>query len=176
MHADQIASLEDSLSRLGQLMPDMPGSELLLVRLVRNLAHNLGMMLDHQVRPHGLGEGEFRVLCSLYSQPQGTAHPGDLCAHSTQSPANMSRITDSLVEQALITRLHSPDDRRKLVLSITPRGIELVRLALPGLFGPLRHVCGHLSAEDQQRMIGQLKECLIRMEGINGHNPGEAGA
>jgi DNA-binding MarR family transcriptional regulator len=155
MHADQIASLENNLARLSQLMPEVPTSELLLVRLVRNLAQDLGTMLDHHVRPHGLGEGEFRVLTALYSQPQGTAHPGDLCARTTQSPANMSRITDLLVEQALITRLHSPDDRRKLVLSIT---------AMPGLFGPLRQVCGHLSAEEQQRMIAQLKECLLRIE------------
>jgi MarR family transcriptional repressor of emrRAB len=164
MHADQIASLENNLARLSQLMPEVPTSELLLVRLVRNLAQDLGTMLDHHVRPHGLGEGEFRVLTALYSQPQGTAHPGDLCARTTQSPANMSRITDLLVEQALITRLHSPDDRRKLVLSITEKGALLVRSAMPGLFGPLRQVCGHLSAEEQQRMIAQLKECLLRIE------------
>jgi len=176
MHADQIASLENNLARLGQLMPDMPQRELLLVRLVRNLAHDLGTMLDQKVRPHGLGEGEFRVLSALYSQPQGSAHPGDLCARTTQSPANMSRITDLLVDQGLITRLHSPDDRRKLVLSITAKGIDLVRRAMPELFEPLRQVCGHLSTQDQLRMIGQLKECLLRMESASaGVNPG-AGA
>jgi MarR family transcriptional repressor of emrRAB len=164
MHAEQIASLEANLARMGQLMPEMPRRELLLVRLVRNLAHDLGLMLEHKVRPHGLGEGEFRVLTALYSQPQGTAHPGDLCARTTQSPANMSRITDTLVEQALITRLPSADDRRKLVLSITEKGTALVRAAMPELFGPLRHVCGHLTPDDQERMIAQLKECLVRVE------------
>ena len=168
MHAEQIASLEANLARLGQLLPDMPRRELLLVRLVRNLAQDIGLMLEHKVRPHGLGEGEFRVLAALYSQPQGTAHPGDLCVRTTQSPANMSRITDALFEQALITRLPSADDRRKLVLSITAKGTELVRRTMPELFGPLRHLCGHLSPEDQERMIGQLKECLIRMEAASG--------
>jgi DNA-binding MarR family transcriptional regulator len=176
MHANQIASLENNLTRLSQLIPDLPTSELLLVRLVRNLAQDLGTMLEQQVRPHGLGEGEFRVLSALYSQPQGTAHPGDLCVRTTQSPANMSRITDALVEQALITRLHSPDDRRKLVLSITDKGVQLVRRVLPEMFAPLRHLCGHLSAQDQQRLIGQLKECLIRMEADSGGEGTEAGA
>jgi MarR family transcriptional repressor of emrRAB len=176
MHADQIASLENNLVRLSQLMPDIPQAELLIVRLVRNLAQDLGMMLDHHVRPYGLGEGEFRVLSALYSQPAGTAHPGDLCSRTTQSPANMSRITDTLVEQQLITRLHSPDDRRKLVLSITAKGVELVRSAMPGLYGPLRQVCGHLSAADQQRMIGQLKECLLRIDALGSAAVTEGGS
>jgi len=79
----------------------------------------------------GLAEAEFRVLTTLFSQPDGVAHPGDLCSRADQSPANMSRICDALVGRDLITRVLSDQDRRRMVLRITEQGEELVRELLP---------------------------------------------
>ena len=138
------------------------------VRLVLFLAHDIGLMLEHLIRPFGLGEGEFRVLTALYSQPHSTAHPGDLCSRAAQSPANMSRITDALVERKLITRVPSAQDRRKLVLKITKQGEALVHRALPAIFEPLRLLCGEQSKAEQERMIAELKNMVVRLDAVTG--------
>ena len=124
----------------------MPVQGVLLCRLLMFLARDMGVMLDQLIRPLGLAEGEFRVLAALFSQPDGVAHPSELCLRATQSPANMSRISDELVGRDLITRVHSAQDRRRKVLGMTPKGEQLVRSLLPSLLGPLRQVCGKIPA------------------------------
>src|SRR5580700_5008930 len=163
----QLESMEANLARLSVLMPELPKNEILMVRLVKFLAHDLGMMFEQVLRPFGLGEGEFRVLTALFSQPQSTAHPGDLCARASQKPANMSRITDSLVRRELITRVPSAEDRRKLVLRITKKGVALVHRVLPAVWAPLRQLCSETSIKEQERMIADLRKLLIRLNELN---------
>jgi MarR family transcriptional repressor of emrRAB len=166
MVKQQLESMEANLARLSVLMPELPKNEILTVRLVLFLAHDLGMVLEQVLRPFGLGEGEFRVLTALFSQPQSTAHPGDLCARALQKPANMSRITDALVKRDLITRVPSAQDRRKLVLRITKKGAALVHRALPAVFACVRQLCGKTSIKDQERMIAELRDMLIRLNAM----------
>jgi MarR family transcriptional regulator, negative regulator of the multidrug operon emrRAB len=167
MLRQQLESMESNLARLSLMMPELPKHDVLLVRLVLFLAHDLGTMLEQVLRPFGLGEGEFRVLTTLFSQPHSTAHPGDLCARASQKPANMSRITDALVKRDLITRVPSAEDRRKLVLRITKKGVALVHRALPAVWVPLRQLCSETSPREQERMIAELRKLLIRLGALN---------
>src|ERR1019366_3647210 len=120
----QFQKLEANLERLRGRMPDLPTSCVLLSRLLQHLGRGMSAMLEHEIRPCGLTEAEFRVLTTLFSQPDGVANPGDLCSRAAQSPANMSRICDALVGRDLITRVLSDQDRRRMVLRITPQGEE----------------------------------------------------
>ncbi len=153
----QYQKLEANLERLRARMPDLPTSSSLLSRLLLHLGRGMTSMLESEIRPFGLNEAEFRVLTTLFSQPEASAHPSDLCAKTSQSPANMSRISDALVGRELITRVSSLRDRRKMVLRVTLQGEELVRRLLPRLYGPLREMFKDFSEEAQQQLIEQLK-------------------
>jgi MarR family transcriptional repressor of emrRAB len=153
----QIQQVEDNLERLRARVPDLPLSGVLLTRLLQHLGRGMASMVEQEIRPFGLAEPEFRVLTTLFSQPDGVAHPSELCTRTSQSPANMSRISDALVSRQLITRVLSVHDRRKMVLRITERGEELVRRLLPLLFGPLREMFKDFSEEAQRQLIEQLK-------------------
>lgn len=159
----RIQLIEASLERLGARLPDLPISEVLILRLVLLLAHEFNLLLEHHIRPFGLGEGEFRVLTALFSQPDGVAHPSDLCSRASQSPANMSRISDALVRRDLITRGACAEDRRRMVLRITETGEELVRNLLPSIFGPLRDIYRGHSDGDQRQLIALLKRLEARV-------------
>ncbi|MDE2347626.1 MAG: MarR family transcriptional regulator [Gammaproteobacteria bacterium] len=162
----EIELIEASLGRLRGRLPELPLDEVLILRLILLLAHEFGLMLDHQIRPNGLGEAEFRVLAALFSQPEGIAHPSDLCARASQSPANMSRISDSLVRQGLITRDACESDRRRMVLRITESGEKLVRTILPAMFAPLRGLYGAHSQEDKTLLITLLKRLAARFDDV----------
>jgi len=166
MVEQQIDLVEASLQRLSGRLEDVPVSEVLLTRIILFLGHELSQLMEHHIRPYGLGEGEFRVLTALFSQPENTAHPTDLCARSSQSPANMSRICDALVTRDLITRDLSAQDRRKMVLRTTPKGDQLVRDLLPTMFAGLREVFGDVSADDQRSLIGQLRRLSSRIDAV----------
>ena len=169
----QIEMVEASLQRLSGRLEDVPVDQVLLSRIVLFLAHDLAQLMDQHIRPYGLGEGDFRVLTALFSQPENMAHPTDLCARASQSPANMSRICDALVTRDLITRDLSAQDRRKMVLRITPKGDQLVRGLLPTMFGALRQVFGEFSADEQQQLIAQLKRLANRLDEVMANSVAE---
>jgi DNA-binding MarR family transcriptional regulator len=164
MLSQQIEMVEANLRRLALQLDDVPIQEVLLCRMMLFLGHEVALMLDHHVRPFGLGEAEFRVLSTLFSQAGHMAHPGDLCASASQSPANMSRICDALVSRDLITRDLCAQDRRKLVLRITPKGERLVRDLLPTLFQATRGTFRGFSESDRQLLIDQLKRLAAHLD------------
>lgn len=155
--------LETSLRALSARMPDLPFTEVMLCRLMLHIGREMAAMLEQQIRPFGLTEAEFRVLTTLFSQPDGVAHPSDLCARAAQSPANMSRISDALVSRDLITRLLSVHDRRRMVLRITEQGEELVRQLLPKMFLPLRGLFAQCPEAEQRQWIAQLKRLAANL-------------
>jgi MarR family transcriptional regulator, negative regulator of the multidrug operon emrRAB len=169
----QFNLLEASLLRLSARMPDTPVAGVMLSRLLLHLGRGVAGMLEQQIRPFGLAEAEFRVLVTLFSRPEGVAHPSDLCATTSQSPANMSRISDALVSRDLITRVLSVQDRRRMVLRITAQGEDLVRRLMPRLFAPLREMLKEFSAAEQQQLIAQLKRLGMKLDELATHDNAE---
>src|SRR5712672_1483560 len=160
----RIDMLEANLQALRDRMPDLPLDALLLSRLLLYVGREFASMIEQQIRPFGLSEAEFWVLTTLFSQPEGVAHPSDLCARAGQRPANMSRISDALVGRDLITRVLSVQDRRRMVLRITEQGEDLVRRLLPKLFVSLRGMLAEFSEAEQRLLISQLKRLHANLE------------
>jgi MarR family transcriptional repressor of emrRAB len=160
----QFDKLVANLRALSARMPDLPFNEILLCRLILHMGREMAATLEQKIRPFGLAEAEFRVLTTLFSQPDGVAHPGDLCSRAAQSPANMSRICDALVSRDLITRVLSAQDRRRMVLRITEQGEDLVRQLLPKMFGSLRGMLAEFTEAEQQSLISQLKRLHANLE------------
>jgi MarR family transcriptional regulator, negative regulator of the multidrug operon emrRAB len=156
-NSSQFELMEENLQNLKQRMPDLPVSGILLCRLLLHIGREMAAGFEQQIRPFGLAEAEFRVLTTLFSQPDGAAHPSDLCARASQSPANMSRISDALVERGLITRVSSVHDRRRMVLRITDEGEKFVRDLLPTLHVSLRRMLKDFPESEQRQMVAQLK-------------------
>jgi MarR family transcriptional regulator, negative regulator of the multidrug operon emrRAB len=166
--ASQFELLEENLQNLSTRVPDLPASGILLCRLLLHVGRELAVMFEQQIRPFGLAEAEFRVLTTLFSQPHGAAHPSDLCIRASQSPANMSRISDALVGRGLITRVSSLHDRRRMVLRITEEGETFVRQLLPKLFVPLREMLKDFPEAELRQMTSQLKRLGVELDKATG--------
>jgi MarR family transcriptional repressor of emrRAB len=163
----QFELMEANLQNLKQRMPDLPVSGILLCRLLLHIGREMSAKFEQQIKPFGLNEAEFRVLSTLYSQPDGTAHPSDLCVRASQSPANMSRISDALFDRGLITRVSSVHDRRRMVLRITDEGEEFVRTLLPKLHVPLRKLLRDFPEVEQRQLVAQLKRLGAELDHMN---------
>jgi MarR family transcriptional repressor of emrRAB len=162
----QFGLMEANFEGLSERIADLPITAMLLCRLIQHLGRELTAMLEQRIRPFGLAEAEFRVLATLFSQPDGVAHPSDLCARALQSPANMSRISDALVSRDLITRVLSVHDRRRMVLRITEQGEQLVRLLLPKLSMPLRGLLLEFPEAEQRQLIAKLKRLGLKLDEV----------
>ena len=163
----QFDKLETNLRALSARLPDVPLTEILLCRLMLHMGREMAARFEQQIRPFGLNEAEFRVLTTLFSQPEGVAHPSDLCSRAAQSPANMSRISDALVDRGLITRISSVADRRRMVLRITEEGEKFVRDFLPKLHQSLRRMLQDFPESEQRLMCAQLKRLGCELYQMN---------
>jgi MarR family transcriptional repressor of emrRAB len=170
----QFELMEENLQNLKQRMPDLPVAGILLCRLLLHIGREMAAGFEQQIRPFGLAEAEFRVLTTLFSQPDGAAHPSDLCVRASQSPANMSRISDALVDRGLITRVSSVHDRRRMVLRITEEGEKFVRELLPKLHVPLRRMLKDFPESEQRQMAAQLKRLGAGLDELNATAVSEA--
>jgi MarR family transcriptional repressor of emrRAB len=166
-NASQFELMEENLQNLKQRMPDLPVPGILLCRLLLHIGREMAAGFEQQIRPYGLAEAEFRVLTTLFSQPDGAAHPSDLCVRASQSPANMSRISDALVERGLITRVSSVQDRRRMVLRITEEGEKFVRDLLPTLHVSLRRMLKDFPDSEQRQMVAQLKRLGVALDQVS---------
>ncbi len=128
----------------------------LLFRTLLLVGRALGTLADEAIRPSGLLEAEFRVLMQLYSRPDGIGHPGELCAGSAHSPANISRITDTLVSRELISRTASEQDRRRMILRVTAEGEALIHRFVPSAYQRIGAMFESLSGESRAQLLAQL--------------------
>ena len=170
----QFELMEENLQNLKQRMPDLPVSGILLCRLLLHIGREMAAGFEQQLRPFGLAEAEFRVLTTLFSQPDGAAHPSDLCVRASQSPANMSRISDALVDRGLITRVSSVQDRRRMVLRITEEGEKFVRDLLPTLHVSLRRMLKDFPELEQRQIVAQLKRLGVALDQLSAEAVTEA--
>ena len=160
----QIDRIEAGMKRVALRFPDMPVPEVLLSRLIVNLGRELSVIHDQVLHPRGLSEPDFRVLMVLFSQDDGSAFPSELCARMGQSPANITRISDGLVERGLITRSSSEQDRRRMILRITPQGVRLLHEFLPSMFTAVKDCFSGLAAADVSAVTSLLKRVAAMLE------------
>src|SRR5580700_9272765 len=170
----QFDQLEANLRALRARMPDLPLTEILICRLLIHMGREMATSFEQQIKPFGLAEAEFRVLTTLFSQPDGVAHPSDLCARASQSPANMSRISDALVARGFVTRVSSVHDRRRMVLRITEEGEQFVRQLLPKLHVPLRRMLKNFPEVEQRQLVAQLKKLGAELDQLSTPHAAEA--
>jgi MarR family transcriptional repressor of emrRAB len=158
------AEIDAAVRRTAARCSEVPVVETVALRLLVLLGREISSLLEQALRPHGLNETEFRTLMMLFSQTDGVAHPGALCAAAAQSPANMTRVADGLCARGLITRVPSEQDRRRAILRITPAGEALARALLPQTVALTHSLFEPLSSEARQALLEQLQILLARID------------
>ncbi len=97
----------------------------------RAVGEPLGDLLDMALEPYGISGVAYVAMMTLFSTPENCCNPSDICMATGEGRSNMTRITDELVKKGLIKRVASEEDRRRIDLSLTEAGIELLRVVVP---------------------------------------------
>src|SRR5665213_1719074 len=156
--------LEAAVHRSAAFFHGLPAAELLTLRLMVLLGREISALLEQILKPRGLNETDYRTLMMLITQPDGVAHPSDLCADVAQSPANMTRVADGLFERGLITRVPSEEDRRRTILRVTPAGEALVRALLPETTLRIKAIFSEMPQPAIQALLQQLRAVVVRID------------
>lgn len=171
MPASQLETVEGNLHRLNKRLPQLPVTESLILRAAVILGRDTNVLIDRILEPAGLCEGEFRLLMSLMAH-DGRGYAGDLGAAMGQSPANLTRLADSMVERGYLSREPDELDRRRMLLQLLPEGERLLHSMIPGVCREVTALFAGVSEAEKVQMLDGFKRLLTR---IDAQESGSAG-
>lgn len=111
-----------------------------------------------------LGEltvSQFAALEALYYL--GPLRQNEIGTRLLRSAGNMTLVLDNLEKAGLVTRARARDDRRAVIVSLTPKGRQRVAAVLPGHIAAIVDEMSALTA-DEQRALGDLCKKLGKQE------------
>jgi MarR family transcriptional regulator, negative regulator of the multidrug operon emrRAB len=158
--------LDEGISRIRKIIPEMP-EDAALCRMLLLISQRMQEQFEQKLKPHKLNDSEFRSLMMLFSKPDGSSTPSELCVFTSEGATNMTRITDALVKRGLITRGPSAEDRRRVVLKITANGRRFVQKMLPTMFPSLQLIFAGFNDADRRnlsRLLRKLAHNLCQIE------------
>ena len=82
------------------------------------------------------------------------------------TPGSISSAVDRLVERDLVSRVESPEDRRVRVVSLTPKGKELIAPIFRKHAAEIRKVFADTSPKELRALEATLKKIGKRAESL----------
>ena len=161
MSLAQVARVEAGINRVALRVACLPVDQAVILRTLTLLTRDVVARMDQFLRPAGLTEVEFRTLSILFAHGDEQVCPSDLGGHLAQSPANMTRVSDALVQRGLITRTPSELDRRRLMLRLTAEGEALMERLLPQMSDFMRGLFVDFDPAQLSNLLDDLKR-LVR--------------
>lgn len=165
--ANCMAMMDEGIGRVAQIIPQMPMPATRMCRLMLMLGGTIERELEAKLRPHKLNHSEFLTLMILYSRPDGASSPGELCEYTTQGATNMTRIADTLVKRGLITRGAGKEDRRRVLIRITPAGRRFVQRMLPPMFPQVDTMFAGFSDTDMRQFDRLLRKLASNLDQLD---------
>jgi DNA-binding MarR family transcriptional regulator len=160
--ADLDAHLRLALAAWPQIDPEVEGIVTRIARAARHLEHAAQASLSRV----GLTKEEFKVLCALGT---GTRSHGSLCSELHVSTGAMTNRLDKLERSGLLTRARDPDDRRGVLLELTPAGRGKLDQYIDTGANRERQLLAALSASEKRQLNRLLQKLLNSLHGEIGH-------
>jgi DNA-binding MarR family transcriptional regulator len=96
-----------------------------LVSRVLRLNLLVGRLLERITTPAGIAPADYLVLGVLRQSPRQRSSPTRICALLGRSTGGMTLTIDRLEAAGWLTRSPDPDDRRRVIVTLTPAGLAL---------------------------------------------------
>jgi DNA-binding MarR family transcriptional regulator len=121
------------------------GSDRLFNKMINDLfslRSMLNVMRDKRAEAVGLGGIEYGALLALARLPKGEIGVQELADRLRLSGAFTTSTVNVLVEKGLVGKAPHPSDKRRVLLSVTERGVALL-----GRFAPMRQQVNDVAFE-----------------------------
>lgn len=116
---------------------------------------------DQAFREHQLHQGEFDLLATLFrAGPPYSLSPQQLVGALLLSSGAMTNRLDKLEAAGLLVRNPNPNDRRGVIVSLTPEGQRTLTRVLDDYLVQMDKTLEPLSATERRQLAGLLKKLL----------------
>jgi len=113
----------------------------------------------------GITRREWRIIALL--AVDGPVSMGRLSERASLAPDRISRLFSSLQEKQLVGRVPDPQDRRRALVSLTPRGRSLYDELFPISVGIHQSVLSELTLSEMQTLDSLLSRLTERARHLN---------
>jgi DNA-binding MarR family transcriptional regulator len=141
--------------------PDLDVQPLQVLSRVSRLARHLDRARRTAFARHGLETWEFDVLSAL--RRQGAPYqlsPGSLLRATLVTSGTMTNRIDRLAAAGLVRRQPDPQDKRGVLVTLTPEGRARVDAALADLLGREEALLTGLDRGERQELASLLRTLL----------------
>jgi MarR family transcriptional repressor of emrRAB len=157
-------AVEARIAVMRERIDGFPHQYVLLNRLIAHIHKGIQEHYHAVLKPVGLNYTSYTSLMMIYGAENRTLTPSDLAESSGEKPTNITRICDELLEKGLIERHPSVDDRRRIELTVTRKGRQLVEKLQPEISQALDDLYGSFSAGELKQYNQLLRKQLVAVE------------
>lgn len=165
MSKEPLDHVDHILAQWRRERPDLDVDPMGLLGRLNRLTTHLGREVEAVLLKHGLSSSAFDVLATL--RRSGSPYrlsPGDLLAMTMVSSGTMTNRIDQLEKAGLVERIHNPNDRRSVLISLTERGFAIVEEAAGAHVENQHRLVAGLSEEERVTLNRLLKRFLRDFE------------
>ncbi len=120
-------------------------------------------MIAELWRSHQLTLGHVQALRFLKLQSELA---GDLAKKMHVAPASLTRVLERLEQRKFITRAIDPTDRRRIVVTITPEGLDVLAGIKPWFASPVFAAIQALDTQSSTTVRQGLKILADQVDGM----------
>jgi DNA-binding MarR family transcriptional regulator len=154
--------VDEILEQWRRERPDVDPSPIGVIGRISRLARELEQRLEPVYREHGLEPGWHDVLATLRRQgPPYRLRPSDFSGALMLTSSGTTKRLDKLEQAGLIARENDPQDRRAILISLTPKGLELMERLTPAHLENERRILAALSAAEQRQLAAALRKLQL---------------
>jgi DNA-binding MarR family transcriptional regulator len=124
--------------------------------LLSRVGDQLNRCYDVVFSKYGITAEQSRVLAAI--ELRGPLRPVDMASMSERAPNSMSMLVDRMVKAGLVRRTRDRKDRRAVFVSLTNKGREAIKPALPAGWEFINRLLSPLPYDEQRALASTLEK------------------
>jgi len=171
---DEPDHIDRFLASIAGVLPELDPAVEGIVDRTMGISRRFKRMMEETLAEHDLTYGEYQVLGALRQAGEPyRSSPGRLATRAELSSGAMTNRLDRLEEAGLVRRLPDPEDRRGVLVELTPRGRKAYDDAVGAQARKETLVAAALGDEEKEQLNALLRRLMRAFER---REEGESGA
>lgn len=157
--------IDQIIAQWNRERPELDVAPMALIGRFMRIAHHLSNEMDKTFKAHGLNHASFDLLATLRrSGDPYRLSPNDLLATMMITSGTLTNRIDQLEKMKLVKRVHNPQDRRSVFITLTDNGFSVIDAAVTEHVQTQARLVAGLSEQNTAELNQSLAEFLSRIE------------
>jgi DNA-binding MarR family transcriptional regulator len=175
-HVSEQDAVDRIVSQWEAVRPDIDSSPIAVIGRISRLSRLIDRRLAENFARHGIESWTYDVLATLRRSGEPyELSAGDLVRQSMVTTGAITHRIDRLEDRGLVERVGA-FDRRKVIVQLTPRGLDLVDEVVHSHLATEREILAALSPRQQRELAQLLRPMLLGLDDRVDEPPRASGA